>query len=133
VSRENVELVREAYEAYVAGDAERSLALFHEDVHVDFSVRVDATVTRGRQRLAEITSSWVRTFKDYSERIDEIRDLGGPVMIVMTQQGRGRDSAVPFVHQYAGICLVEDGLITSITMYTTPADALEAARASEQD
>jgi ketosteroid isomerase-like protein len=131
MSRENVELVRRMYEAYLGGDVEGTLAYFHADVEVDFSVRVDSRVGRGRQELNEVVSSWIGTWDEYTEEIEEIRDLGDSVCVVAMQHGRGKGSGVPFENRFASIYEIADGAITSITMYTDLDSALQAAKSSE--
>ena len=75
MSEENVEIVRRMFEAYVAGDVDRALAHFHPDVAADFSVRGHTGPTEGREAMSETVAKWVRTWDDYSERIDDMRGL----------------------------------------------------------
>jgi ketosteroid isomerase-like protein len=131
MSEENVKIVRRMYEAYVLGDAAQSLEHFHPDVVADFSVRVDTGTSRGRDELAKTVASWIGSWDDYKEELDEIRDLGDSVLVVSTQRGRGKGSGVELSTQYASVYEVEGGLITRVTMYMTPAKALEAAGLSE--
>jgi|SRR5215212_64328 len=131
MSQENVEIVRLMYGAYLAGDVERALAYFHPDVSVDFTVRVDTGVREGREALSEIVATWVGTWEDYSERIDEIRDLGDTVCVIATQRGRGKGSGLELENEFAQLYEVKNGLITSVTMYMSPAEALEGAGRSK--
>jgi len=128
VSQEDVEIVRRMYEAYVAGDAERSLSFVHPDVAVDFSVRGDTSPSRGREALAANVGTWIGTWEDYAEEIREVRDLGDRVCVVATQRGRGKGSGLEIENLFAGLYEVEDGLITSVTMFESPEAAFAAAR-----
>ena len=127
MSSENVDVVRRMYEAYIAGDAEGALACCHPDVVVDFSVRADTGVGAGREALRETVGAWVETWEGYSERIDEIRDLGDVVYVAATQSGRGRGSGLEIENRFAGLFEVADGQVTKIKMYETPERAREAA------
>jgi ketosteroid isomerase-like protein len=132
MSEENVEVVRRMFEAYLAGDAEQTLACFHPDVVADFRVRGDTRVQHGREALAELVATWVDAWDDYSERLDEIRDLGDDkVLVIATQSGRGKGSGLELTTQYAQLYEVRDGQITTAALYTSPAEALEAAGLSE--
>jgi ketosteroid isomerase-like protein len=131
VSEENVEIVREMYEAFHGGDLERALTYFDDDVVADFSIRVDSAVGRGREELREIVAGWVSTWDEYREEIDEIRDLGDRVFVAATQHGRGKGSGIELETQYGWLYAVEDGRITTITAYDSPAAALKAAGVSE--
>jgi ketosteroid isomerase-like protein len=131
MSQENVEIVVRMYEAYLAGDADRALAYCDPNIEADFSIRGDTGVRQGREALAEIVASWVGTWDDYSERIEEVRDLGDTVCVIATQRGRGKGSGLEVDNRFAGLYEVKDGLITRVTMYEGPDKALEAAGLSE--
>ena len=131
MSQKNVERVREMYEAYLAGDAERALAYFHPDVSADFTARGDASVRKGREALSENVATWVNTWDDYSERIEEVRDLGDTICLIALQRGRGKGSGVQIENRSAQLYELEDGLITSMQTFMNPASALKAAGVEE--
>ena len=129
---ENVEIVRRMYDAYLRGDAEGALAHLHPEVKTDFTVRADIRgVKTGREAMREIVTTWVNTWDDYTETIDELFELGDRVCLVATQTGRGKGSGALIENQFAALYEVEDGLITSVTMFMNRADALNAAGAPE--
>jgi ketosteroid isomerase-like protein len=131
MSRENVELVRRMYDAYLNGDAEGALQYVHPDVEVDFSVRVDTSMGRGREELARIVGSWAASWDDYREEIDEVVDLGDEVCVAATQRGRGKGSGAELENRFAGLYEVHEGQVTRIAMYMSLEEALRAAKASE--
>jgi ketosteroid isomerase-like protein len=134
MSRESVEVVREMYEAYVAGDGERALAYFHPDGQVDFTQRLDVNVATGRREIAEVVGSWLASWDDYSEEIKEIRDLGNHrVLVAVTQRGRGKGSAVEVSSHAAFLIEVRDGLIFRMAGYLDLDSALAAAGVSNED
>jgi ketosteroid isomerase-like protein len=130
MSGENVELVRRAYEAYLAGDMERALTDFHPQVRVDFSARPDAPPTQGLEALAGLASSWQDAFDDYTEEIDEVQEIGDVVCLVTTQRGRTKGSDFDIVDQIAFLLEVSDGRITAVTGYTSPEEARKDAERS---
>ena len=132
MSEENVRIVMQMYEAYLAGDVDRALAYFHPDVAADFSVRGDTAPTEGRNALSETVATWVSTWDDYSERITDVRDTGNTVCVIATQTGRGKGSGVEIENTWGQLYTVQNGLITSVTMYASPTEALEAAGLSER-
>ena len=123
--------MRRMYEAYLTGDVNRALAYFHPEVAADFSIRGDANPTTGREALGETVATWVNTFDDYSEQIEGIHDAGDSVCVDATQRGRGKGSGVEIGNRWGQLYTIENGLITSVTMYDTPAQALKAAGLSE--
>ena len=120
------------YEAYLAGDVDQALAYFHPDVAADFSVRGDTAPTEGRNALSETVATWVSTWDDYSERITDVRDTGNTVCVIATQTGRGKASGVEIENTWGQLYTVQNGLITSVTMYASSTEALEAAGLSER-
>ena len=132
MSEENLRIVMQMYEAYLAGDVDRALAYFHPDVAADFSVRGDTAPTKGRDALSETVATWVSTWDDYSERIEDVRDIGNTVCVIATQTGRGKGSGVETETTWGQLYTVHNGLIASVTMYASPTEALEAAGLSER-
>jgi ketosteroid isomerase-like protein len=124
---ERVEIVRAMYEAYARGDAETAFSMIHPDALIDFSVRGDVSAGRGPETLAAVTAGWLDTWDDYHERLDEIRDLGDQVLLVVTQTGRGKGSGIEVTNQWAWLITVEDDLLTSMITYAGPEEALAAA------
>ena len=131
MSEENVRVVRQMYDAYLAGDIDRALAYFHPDVAADFSVRADTAPTEGRDALGETVATWVSAWADYSERVTDVRGIGDTVCVIATQTGRGKVSGVEIDTTWGQLYTIQNGLITSVTMYASPTDALEAAGLSE--
>jgi ketosteroid isomerase-like protein len=129
MARGNVEIVRRMYEAFHGGDVEGSLAFFHPEVVADVTRRIDGELGRGREELAGIIGGWVGAFEEWREEIEEIRDLGDQVYVVAKQRGRGRSSGIETELRYALLYEVREGAITRMTLYSEPAEALEAAGA----
>src|SRR6478735_4121714 len=101
MSQENVEIVARMLASFHAGNANDALAYFADDVAADASVRPDGMVVRGRDEMSRMIGEWVDAWEDWSQEIDEIRDLGDEVMVVATQRGRGRETGIDIETQYA--------------------------------
>jgi ketosteroid isomerase-like protein len=126
MSQESVDVVRRMYDAFQSGDAEGAVDHFAPDVTVDATTRPDGEVGKGRESLWKIITSWVTAFEEWSEEIEEIRDLGDHVLVAATQRGRGKGSGVETELRYALLYRVEDGKISGMTFYDDVAGALEA-------
>ena len=126
MSQENVAVVRRMYDAFQSGDAEGAVGHFAPDVEVDASARPDGAAGTGHEALGRIVGSWVSTFDEWSERLEEVRDLGDHVLVSATQRGRGKGSGVEIENRYAVLYRVEDGRISAMTLYSGVAAALEA-------
>jgi ketosteroid isomerase-like protein len=127
MAHQNVEAVRRMYEAFHGGDAAGSLEYFHPDVEIDATGRPDEATGRGREAVARIIGGWVAAFDDWSEEIEEMRDIGRTVYVVARQRGRGRETGIDVETRYAVLYELRDGQITRLTLYGDPAEALEAA------
>ena len=127
MSQESAEVVREMYEAFHAGDAEKALGRFAADVLVDpTNARPDLGVGKGREFVQATVASWMGTFEEWREEIEEIRELGSRVLVLSVQRGRGKGSGVEVEAHYALLYEVHGGEITGMRMYRNVADALEA-------
>jgi ketosteroid isomerase-like protein len=131
MSQENVELVRRMLALFHAGDAERALACFSEDVVSEAPGRPDVTGGQGREALAMLVGGWVESWEDWSEEIKEIRDLGEHVLVISTQSGREKRTGIEIAMPYAILYEVRDGELSRMGMYGSPHEALEAAGLSE--
>src|SRR5512132_2413955 len=132
MSEENVEIVRQMYDAYYSGDAEVALDYFDPDVVVDASKgRPDLGIGHGREQVRRVVTSWVGTWDEFHEEIEEMRDLGSRVLVLTVQHGRGRGSGVEVEARYTFLYDVHGGKITRMALYGELGEALEAAGLSE--
>ncbi len=126
MSRENVELVERMLSRFHAGDAEGALACFSKDVISEAPGRPDLGGGRGREALATLVGSWVESWEDWSEEINEVRELGDRVMVTSTQRGRGKGSGIQTAAQYSYCYEVRNGELSWMGLYKSPDEALEA-------
>jgi ketosteroid isomerase-like protein len=129
MSQESVDLIARMYEAFHAGDAERAVAYFSDDVAVDATARVDGGTGRGREELGRIIGQWVGSFDEWSEEIEAIHDAGDRICVVAVQRGRAKDSGIEAETRYAVLYEIGGGAITRMKLYGDPAQALRDAGA----
>jgi ketosteroid isomerase-like protein len=132
MSQLNLDVVRSMYEAFDGGDPEGALAHFHPDVVLDSTARPDGGVAHGREQLNSTIGRWLAAFEEWREDIEEMRDLGGLVLVVATQRGRGKGSGIDVETRYALLYEVREAKIIRMTMFTDLADALAEASAQER-
>ena len=126
MSEANVEVVRRMYDAFYGGDAETALSHFDPEVVVDAPGRVDVDTGRGREAVAAIIGSWVAAFDDWSDEIEEMRDLGDRVQVIAVQRGRGKGTGIEVETRYAVVYEVAGDLITRMTLSDDRDESLEA-------
>jgi ketosteroid isomerase-like protein len=131
MSEENVEIVRRMYDAFAAGDADATLAIFDPDVVIDASHRVDGRVGHGREELVAIVGEWMSTWDDWREEVEEIRGAGDQVLVISTQRGRGKGSGADWENRFGMLYDIQGGKISRWTVYDDPNEALKAAGLSK--
>jgi ketosteroid isomerase-like protein len=129
VSQENVDLVRRALEAINRRDLDAFLQLAEPDVVQDWSRAMgpQSGIYRGRTEVRQFLHSWWDAFEESVIVVDELIDAGDQVVAVFHGRQRGRASGIEV--EGRGAVLVwnlQDGAISSATLYQKRDDALEA-------
>jgi len=134
MSQENVEIVRRSTDAYNRRDLDGILENWTTDAVIDWSNShgFDAGVYRGHGEIRAFLQRFLETW-------DEVRleIVDGPVEVedglLITENVaymRGRDG-IEVQARSAWLITIRDGEQTSLTLYQTKQDALEAAGLSE--
>ena len=131
MSQENVEVVREMYDAFSRGDLSGALNYLDPDVTIDASHRVDGRVGHGRDEVPPILAEWLGTRQMMREEVEDIRDVGDRVLVVSTQRGRGKGSGIEMENRFGMLYEVRRGKVTRWTIYDEVSKALGAAGLSE--
>jgi ketosteroid isomerase-like protein len=134
MSQENLEIVRRATEAYNRRDVDGFLEYWAHDAVLDWSNSrgFDARVFRGHDEIRAFMQRFLGTFENARiEFVDdpvEIED--GLVIVDNVTYLRGRDG-IEVQARSSWLIRIRDGEQTSLTLYQTKQDALEAAGLSE--
>ena len=129
MSRENVELVVRAMDAYRAG----GFAAGREFLHPDFEmVRAGIHFTesgtyRGYDAASESMMDYIGAFEDYQTEPEEFIDAGDRVVVAQTELGRARSSSVQLRERWYAVFTLSEGKILRLQWFGERADALEAA------
>jgi ketosteroid isomerase-like protein len=133
MSRENVEIMREHIEAFRRGDVPGTLSYFDPHVVWDASRgALDFSVAYGREEVTQTIRHFIGAFEDYDWNPEQLTELGpGTVLVLVTEEGRGKSSGVPVRQSFAALYTVIDGKIARVTIFPSEEQALEAAGLSE--
>jgi ketosteroid isomerase-like protein len=123
MSQENVEVVRASMDAFLAGEFERALTYYSEEVV--FQPLVGGPY-HGRPGVAQQMLTWVDEFNDYWFEAEELIDAGDQVVLLWRDGGEGKSSGVRVEQEAATIFSIEDGCISQARVYVDRAEALEA-------
>lgn len=129
MSRANVEVVRQAWEAYARRDNEAAFALYHAEVELQSGI--DGRVYRGLDGVREMFRDWLGVWNDYGTDVDEWVDAGDHVIAVVRSWGRGKHSTVPVELTEAHLWTLRNGKLWRLRIFPTKTEALEAVGLSE--
>ena len=135
MSQENVEIVRQAFDAFGRGDVEAVLRVCDENIVITQpSELLDASSLQqhGHAGVREAFAIWPEQWDDF--RLENIRVLADPadyVIVAITTSGRGKRSGVEVRMEFAFLFTVHDEKITEWRLFVREAQALEAAGLSE--
>jgi ketosteroid isomerase-like protein len=133
MSEENIEIVRRSTEAYSRGDLDATLATWASDAVLDWSNSrgLEPSVVRGTDEIRAYMEQFREAFDEVRIEIDDIFEAGeGVVIVENTAHFRGRDG-IKVSARSAWAVTLRDGQQTSLTLYQSRGDALEAAGLSE--
>jgi ketosteroid isomerase-like protein len=130
VSDADMDVIRRQYEAVNARDWALAMSLYAEDV-VLVVPRAEGVhnpgTYEGREAVGGWFGDWFRMFdRDYRFEIEELEEHGDLIFLATTHSGRGRVSGVEVTGANGYLYTVEDGEITRVEFFATPADALAA-------
>jgi ketosteroid isomerase-like protein len=129
MSRENVEVVLQHFQAFERGGLEAVATFWHPDIEwrAVEGAADDVGVMRGRDALRGYYEDWIDTFDQLRAEVDEvIFEADDRVAVSVRNAGRGRASGVLTEGRYYVACIVRDGQIVTGREYETRDEALEA-------
>jgi ketosteroid isomerase-like protein len=138
MSEENVEIVRRLFEVFRKGMERGDLGagfdseLLSDDLEWIALPGVGLGTYRGREGFLEFMRLWTGEFEDWSIELEQVIDAGDDrVVAVYRQTATGKASGVPVELHQGAVHELQDGRVSRIRHYPSPADALEAAGLSE--
>jgi ketosteroid isomerase-like protein len=128
MSRENIETMRRALEAFNRHDVEVLTVLSSPDVElVTLRAAMEGTSYRGPDAFPNAFRDFDESWEDLHYDLEEFREGSDSVLALGTLRGRGRGSGVQVEMSLAYLVHFEHGLIRSFRTYSDRAEALEAA------
>jgi ketosteroid isomerase-like protein len=130
MSRENVEAMRKALDAWNRGDADGWLESAHPEVEwssaIARGVEGGETLYRGHAGMRDFWDEW-RSVWDLTIEVAEIRDLGDTVLTIGRIRTHGKGSGVDLDSPVAYVAELDgDGLLVKLRAYLDPSEALAA-------
>jgi ketosteroid isomerase-like protein len=132
MSKENMEIVRRAIDAFNRRDVDDAMRDTDPEVELDWSRSrgVAADIYSGYEASRAFWASWFEMFDQVTVSPDEFIEYGEQVVVPNTTHFRGRDG-VEVEAKSASVVTLCNGRILEWRLYQTKAEALEAVGLSE--
>jgi hypothetical protein len=126
VSQENVERLREGYEAFNRGEYDAVLENWRPDVEVHDRPEVpDARDYEGIEGARAAFAGVLEMFETYEIEPVEFIERGEHVVAVLRQQGRGRTSGVEVAGDIVHVWTIREGKVADLRAFSSKQDALK--------
>jgi ketosteroid isomerase-like protein len=133
MSRENVEIVKAAYDAYNREDWDAAYKDAAPGLEVDFSRSVGPwRGVYGLDQIRRFVEEFRETWESARMEPHEFIEAGDLVVVPQTQHLNGR-GGIEVVGSATFVWTIRNGAIERMVMYQSRQDALEAVGLSEQD
>jgi len=128
MSQENVEIVRNAFDAFTRGDREGVLRLCDENIVITQPKELPGVPPqqRGHSGMLEAFSIWPEQWDDYQIEILRIADPADYVVVTTRQGGRGKQSGVEVEMEFTFVFTVRNEKIVEWQIFMREDQALEA-------
>jgi uncharacterized protein len=130
VPREDVELVKSAFETWNRGEIDAFVDYTSEDVAwVEVSGRPEGGATErvGRERLRQGLKSLFDAWESYYIDAERIEEVGDRIVAIVREVARGRASGVEVDGRWGYLITVKNGEMVRVEAYRDAAQALLAA------
>ncbi len=130
MSRENVELVRAAWQAWERGDMEAIFAFYDPAIVWDqthYGAAELRAIYHGHDGIRRFFREWLAPFEGYHAHAEEFIDAGEAVVVRIRQGGRGKQSGAEVeMPPYWQVYRLREGRAIGIEVYGNQGEALAA-------
>jgi uncharacterized protein len=135
MAEENLEIVRQVYEAAARRDTETILALYDPDVELDASAlgiegRGGGTF-HGHEGLRSLFGEWHESWVEIDYSYEELIEASDQVISVVTRHARGRASGIEVEQPFALLWTIREGKVIRVVWFLNRNDALESAERTD--
>jgi uncharacterized protein len=130
MSQENVEVVREGWDAWMRGDMPGLFRQLDPDVVWDTSHFHDwpEPTYHGIEGVERFLSEWLDVWAGLELEVEDVCAApDGRVLSLILQRGKGRSSGLEMEMEMAQVATLRNGKVTRLDNYEDRAEALEAA------
>jgi ketosteroid isomerase-like protein len=121
----NVEIVRDAFEAYERRDFEGVLALCDPDIVVHDPGRTGA-VFRGHDALMRFWQEWLESWDEYTVVPTEVTEADDEIFVACRQTGRAKLTGIEISQDLFQVFRFRSGRIVEYRLYAERGPALDS-------
>jgi ketosteroid isomerase-like protein len=130
----DAEIIREAFACWNRRDIDYWIQHAHPQVEVwskYAALDQSGEAYRGHEGVRAWREEIDRNFELHEVFADDVRDVGGRVLVLGSVRFRGRASGVEMRYPFGWVCEMRDGTLSRMLFYSSHADALEAVGLSD--
>ena len=134
MSHENVEIVRQAYQAFSRAGLDGLLEHFHPDAEYDITAAIGpfAGMYYGRDAIRNFLADYFETWEYVRMEPEDFLEVGeNRVVVLLRMHMRGKGSGVEVEARTNNVWTLRDGKAVRMAVYNNKAEALQAAGAVE--
>ena len=134
MTAQNVQKLKEAYEALNTGDAPGALAVLDDEAEWhEHSDLPEAGCYRGRATIQSFLESFLDSWEAFVQEIEDVVDVDDKVAIYLHMHGRGKGSGIAVETRYAHVWTMRGGRGVRVDAYydrDRAREALQQARSN---
>jgi ketosteroid isomerase-like protein len=131
MSEENLEIMRQAVEAWNRGDLDAWAEYFDDDLAWHpLAENTQTAPVHGKQETLAFVRDWIEPWAHYTVEVHRLVDAGDAVVMLTTQTGRDETGTEVTIEMHA-TGFFRDGKLVEMRWFTDERGALAAAGVSE--
>jgi ketosteroid isomerase-like protein len=126
MSRENVEIVRQMWDAFLGDDPGSGLSFCDPEIEWDGTNLPDGKVARGHEAIVEHAMGWAEMWDDWRMQPEQFIDGRGDQVVVLFRETGRSESGLQMDERHAELYTLRDGKVVYRKGFSDPDEALEA-------
>jgi ketosteroid isomerase-like protein len=128
---DDVEILREAYDALNHGDIPGTVEILDPDAEWhEHSDLPEADNYRGRETIRAFLENFLESWDVFRQEVEELIPSDGRVLILLHMVGQGKGSGIRVEARYAHVWTMRNGRGVRVDAYHDRESAMEALRAA---
>jgi uncharacterized protein len=128
---DDVEILREAYDALNHGDIPGTVEILDPDAEWhEHSDLPEADNYRGRETIRAFLENFLESWDVFRQEVEELIPSDGRVLILLHMVGQGKGSGIRVEARYAHVWTMRNGRGVRVDAYNDRESAMEALRAA---